>query len=157
MEINIREWNRGDLLQIRRAWLEFCRNAARSDMRLKREPELAMMDWLTSRFQQPATFGLIAETNNRIGGFLIGRVDEWESVPPVIEPRKIGIIDAVYVDAEFRRQGIGSQLIERAMAMLRERRAVAVETIYDAWSDASAKTWHHAGFAPWMVHAYRLL
>ena len=126
MEMNIREWSRADLVEIRRAWLEFCRNAARSDMRLKREPELAMMDWLTSRFQQPATFGLIAETKNRIGGFLIGRVDEWESVPPVIEPRKIGIIDAVYVDAEFRRQGIGV-MIDQVLSVLRAASMSAIE------------------------------
>jgi ribosomal protein S18 acetylase RimI-like enzyme len=157
METRIRDWNRADLPQIQRAWLDFCRQAARSDMRLKSEADRAMMDWLISRFTQPATFGLIAEQSNKIAGFLIGRLDEWECVPPVIEPRKLGIIDAVHVNEEFRRQGIGTQLIEEAVNMFRDRKAVAVETIYDAWSEASINTWHHLGFAPWMVHAFRLL
>lgn len=153
----MRDWNRADLPQIQRSWLDFCKSAARADMRLKPRPEHAMMEWLTARFKNPAVIGLVAEKEHVIAGFLIGRVDDWESVPPVIEARKLGIIDAVFVVDGFRRQGIGSGLIEHAMRILRERDAVAVETIYDAWNDASTETWHRAGFAPWMVHAYRLL
>jgi GNAT superfamily N-acetyltransferase len=63
----------------------------------------------------------------------------------------------VYVDEYFRRQGIGSQLIGKAVERMRAANAVAVETVYDAWNDASSETWHRAGFAPWMVHAYRML
>ena len=157
MGIEIRDWDRADLPQIQRSWLAFCRNAARSDMRLIPQPEQAMTEWLTSRFKHPAAFGFVAEMDDAMAGFLIGRVDEWESVPPVIEPRKLGIIDALYVDEGFRRQGIGTHLIEHAIGLLRERDVVAVETIYAAWNDASTETWRHAGFAPWMVHAYRLL
>ena len=77
--------------------------------------------------------------------------------PPVIEPRRIGIIDAVHVGEEFRRHGIGSQLIDRAIQKMQEANVVAVETIYEALNEASLQTWHRAGFAPWMVHAYRML
>ena len=38
---------------------------------------------------------------------------------------------------EFRRQGIGSQLIDRAIERMRAANAIAVETIYDAWNEAS--------------------
>jgi len=116
-----------------------------------------MLPWLTSRFLQPASLGFVAEMDGIVVGFLTARIDDWESVPPVIESRRIGIIDAVYVTEEFRRQGIGSQLIDRAIQAMRNANAIAVETIYDAWNDASARAWHRAGFAPWMVHAYRML
>lgn len=157
MEITIREWNQADLLLIQRDWLDFYRNAARSDMKLRPRAEREMTEWLMSRYKQAASFGLIAERDGVMAGFLIGRVDEWESVPPIIEPRRLGIIDAVHVSEECRRRGIGSHLIEHAMNILRDRKVVAVETIYDAWSDAADATWNHAGFAPWMVHAFRLL
>ena len=157
MEAEIRPWCRADLKEVQRAWIEFCRHLARSDMKLRPQPEHAMMAWLLARFNDSSAFGIIAEKEGAVAGFLIGRVDEWESVPPVIEPRKLGIIDAVYVEEAFRRQGIGSRLIEHALQTLRDRNVVAVETIYDAWNDASAETWRRAGFAPWMVHAYRLL
>jgi len=157
MEINVRDWNREDLPQIQRAWLGYFKNVARSDMHLRPDAETTMKQWLNTRFRQVNGLGLVAETHGVIAGFLIGRIDDWESVPPVIEPRRIGIIDAVYVSENFRRQGIGTQLIDRAIGTMRAAKAVAVETIYDAWNDASAQAWHRAGFAPWMVHAYRML
>ena len=157
MEISIRNWNREDLTQIQRAWVDYCRNVARSDMQLRPDPETAMLQWLTSRFREPSTLGFVAEKEGMVAGFLIGRVDDWESVPPVIESRRIGIIDAVYVNEQLRRQGIGNQLIERAIQRMRDANAIAVETIYDAWNDASIQTWQRAGFVPRMVHAYRML
>src|SRR5262245_46415656 len=105
MEINIRDWNRDDLKQIRDVWLDYCRNAARSDMRLKPDAGAAMKQWLADRFEQSNSLGFVAESAGVIGGFLIARIDDWESVPPVIKPRRIGMIDAVYVREEYRRQG----------------------------------------------------
>jgi GNAT superfamily N-acetyltransferase len=157
MEINVRKWHRADLVKIQSKWLDYCRTAARSDMRLKHNFEAAMTQWLTDRFRQSSSIGYIGEQNGAVAGFLIGRVDDWDSVPPVIESRRIGIIDAIYVAEEYRRHGIASQLIQRAIEDMQKANVVAVETIYEAWNEASAQTWHRAGFAPWMVHAYRLL
>ena len=157
MEISIREWEKKDLPKIQEFWLDYCRHAARSDMQLKPDFEVAMAEWLMGRFRQTSTIGFVAESDGSLAGFLIGRIDDWESVPPVIESRRIGIIDAVYVTEEFRRHGIGSQLVERAIQTMRDAKVIAVETIYDAWNDASTQTWHRAGFAPWLVHAYRML
>ncbi len=157
MEISIREWEKKDLPKIQEPWLDYCRHAARSDMQLKPDFETAMAQWLMGRFKQTSTIGFVAESDGSLAGFLIGRIDDWESVPPVIESRRIGIIDAVYVIEEFRRHHVASKLIQRAIQVMEEANAVAVETIYDAWNDASAQTWRRAGFAPWMVHAYRML
>jgi GNAT superfamily N-acetyltransferase len=157
MEINVRDWSRDDLPLIQRAWLEYFRHVARSDMHLRSDAEAAMKRWLGARYRQVNSLGLVAELSESLAGFLIGRIDDWESVPPVIDTRRIGIIDAVYVAERYRRQGIGRQLIDKAIAAMRVANAVAVETTYDAWNDASAQSWHRAGFAPWMVHAYRML
>jgi GNAT superfamily N-acetyltransferase len=156
MEI-IRSWNRDDLANIQKVWLQYCRDVARADMQLRPNADAALKQWLTLRFRQGSSMGFVAESNGQFAGFLIGRIDDWESVPPVIEPRRIGIIDAVYVEDGFRRKGIGQQLIDRAIEAMRTADAIAVETIYDAWNEASTKAWHRAGFAPWMVHAYRML
>jgi RimJ/RimL family protein N-acetyltransferase len=157
MEISIREWNMQDLPTIQSTWLEYCRTAARSDMRLKPGFETAMAEWLMTRFEQSSSIGFVARQDVVFAGFLIGRIGDWESVPPVIEPRRLGIIDAVYVNEELRRHGIATQLIQRAIQTMQDANVVAIETIYDAWNDASARAWRHAGFAPWMVHAYRML
>jgi GNAT superfamily N-acetyltransferase len=157
MEINVRDWTRDDLPQIQTYWLDYCRSGNRSDMKLRPDADPAMKQWLADRFRELSSFGFVAEADTVVAGFLIGRVDDWDSVPPVIETRRIGMIDAVYVTEHYRRHGIGTRLIEKAVEKIRAADAVAVETVYDAWNDASSKAWHRAGFAPWMVHAYRLL
>src|SRR6266571_2152622 len=73
-EIDIREWQRGDLAKIQRDWLEFCRQATRSDIRLKPDCEIAMANWLAYRFKESEAFGFIAELDRNAVGFLIGRV-----------------------------------------------------------------------------------
>jgi GNAT superfamily N-acetyltransferase len=157
MEISIREWRGSDSEKILISWLEFCRSAARSDMRLKADSTRVMRQWLLARLREPTSIGFVAEHEGECVGFLIGRVDEWESMPPVLEPRKLGIIDAVYVDEHLRRSGIAAKLVERALEVMRQRNVVVAETIYEAWSDSSSALWRDAGFAPWMVHAYRNL
>ena len=130
---------------------------ARGDMQLRPDADSAMKQWLAARFRQPETFGFVAEADDGFAGFHMGRLGDWESAPPVIEPRRIGIIDAVYVGQPFRRQGVGRRLIESAIEKMRAADAIAAETIFDAWDDAAVQSWHRAGFAPWMVHAYRML
>src|SRR5262245_60759144 len=157
MEINIRNWRRDDLTEIRRAWLLFCQNVARSDMRIRRDADSAMKRWLESKLLEDDTLGLVAEADDVFAGFLVARLNDWESSPPIITPRRVGIIDAVYVSDEFRHQGIGGQLIERALERMREANALAVETIYDITDESADRMWRRAGFSPWMVHAYRML
>ena len=157
MEITDRKWKSNDLIHIQAAWLDYCRAASRSDMLLKKDAEAKMKEWLVQRSRDPQTLGLVAEADGAFAGFLIARIDEWDSVPPVIEPRRIGIIDALYVLEAFRRHGIATQLINNATERMRAAHVVAIETIYDAWNPASDLTWRRAGFAPWMVHAYRML
>jgi len=157
MEINIRNWRRDDLSEIRRAWLLFCQNVARSDMTIRRDADSAMKRWLESRILEDDAFGLVADAGDVVAGFLVARINDWESSPPIIVPRRIGIIDAVYVSSEFRHQGIGSQLIDRALARMRDANALAVETIYDLSDESADRLWRRAGFSPWMVHAWRML
>ena len=138
MEISIREWEKKDLPKIQEFWLDYCRHAARSDMQLKPDFEAAMSEWLMGRFRQTSTIGLVAESDGSLAGFLIGRIDDWESVPPVIESRRIGIIDAVYVKGEptnddpecFWRADVDAAA-ERLAAILREENA-DVFTCYDS-------------------------
>jgi GNAT superfamily N-acetyltransferase len=126
-------------------------------MRLKGSPEKVITRWLESSFRDPACFGLIAEVDGEFAGFLLARVDTWESVPPIVQSRKLGIIDGAYVIERFRGHRVAASLIERALFKMGQRNAVAVETTYEAANEASTEMWRQAGFAPWMVHTYRML
>lgn len=157
MTITIREWSRTDLPQMCKDWLDFCSNVTRTDLRFTRDAENDLLQWLRSRFRDPASFGLIAQYQGNYAGFLLARVTAWESDPPIVGPRKLGIVDAVYASKDFRRQGIARHLIERALARMRQKNAIAVEVIHDAGDEGSMRMWRDIGFKPWMVHSYRML
>src|SRR5262245_641395 len=131
MEISIREWKHADLSVLARTWLDFCRSGLRADMRLRRDSERTMIEWLNVRFSEPETLGLVAEAQEGLAGFVVAHILVCETTPPVIEPRKIGIIDAVYVYEPFRGKKVAKRLIEYVLEMMRARHAVAVETTYD--------------------------
>src|SRR5688572_22986522 len=157
MEINIREWRKSDLVKIREAWLDWCRNTSSPNMRLRRDSQRVMSEWLASKFEDSNCFGFVAEGDGNWAGFVIARVDEWESTPPILEPRKVGIIEAVYVQQEFRRCGIGAALVEHTLQAMRHRKAEIAETVHELSSDASSAFWQRTRFEPWMVHAHRTL
>ena len=81
MEINIRNWRRDDLSEIRRAWLLFCQNVARSDMTIRRDADSAMKRWLESRMLEDDAFGLVADAGDVVAGFLVAFVLAFTSLP----------------------------------------------------------------------------
>lgn len=157
MEIAVRDWRRENLAPVGKEWLSFCLQAVRSDMKLKQSPEKLLAEWLRERFRDSTSLGLIAECDGEFAGFLLGRIEMWECVPLIVQPRKLAIIDAVYVREQFRRFTVAASLIERSLAQAVRRNAVVVETTYEAASEASVRMWALAGFTPWMVHGYRML
>jgi GNAT superfamily N-acetyltransferase len=151
MQIKIREWTRNDLLFIQNRWLRFCRDSARWDMTIETTADSSLTEWLQIFFDNTDSLGLIADTNDRVPvGFLVGRLGTWPAVPPIIKPRRLGIIDAVYVDVEARRHGVATQLIQASIATMRGRGALAVETVYEATSEEAVLTWRSCGFEPWL-------
>jgi len=65
---------------------------------------------------ETAPICLVAEENDQVIGMVAAEVDR---------PKKIGLIITLDVDPKYRRQGIGSQLMDRAE---REMRRLGVET-----------------------------
>jgi GNAT superfamily N-acetyltransferase len=126
-------------------------------MRLKKAPEKAIAHWLQERFHDGGSFGLIAECDGEFAGFLLARIDVCESVPPIVESRKLGIIDGIYVLERFRRYRVAANLLERAVDRMRSANVLVVETTYEVAGQAAERMWRRAGFTPWMVHAYRML
>jgi GNAT superfamily N-acetyltransferase len=157
VEITVRKWRREDVRVVGQHWLDFCLESARSDMKPKAAPAKAITDWLQERFRDDTSFGLIAECGGDLAGFLLARIDVCESVPPIVESRKLGIIDGVYVLERFRRYRVAATLLERAIARMQSANVLAVETTYEIGSHAAERMWKRAGFTPWMVHAYRML
>ena len=155
MENAIRNWVETDLELIVAAWLTSLQDLARGDLELRHDPDRRLRRWLLERLKQPEAFGLVAETGGDLAGFLLGRITSWESEPPILVPRSTGVIDVVYVAEPARRRGVGSQLVEEALAYAARRGVSVVETTYETGNLDAAGMWKKLGFRPWMENVYR--
>ena len=155
MENAIRNWTESDIEPIVEAWIASLQDGVREDVKLRQNPDRSLRRWLLERLKQPEAFGLVAERGHDLAGFLMGRVTTWESEPPILIPRRIGIIDAVYVAEPARRRCVGSKLIEEALAYAVRRGVSVVETTYETDNPDAARMWKKLGFRPWMESVCR--
>ncbi len=86
---------------------------------------------------------LVAETEGRVVGFILGDVSGWEFGVPAT----VGWIDAIGVDPPHQKQGWATALIRE---MIRRFQALGVKTLYTlvSWDDWDLlQLFHRIGFS----------
>lgn len=73
--------------------------------------------------KRPEVSSLVAEWDGKVVGFIIGYASRWEYGVP----EKIGWIDTIGVDPQYRRKGIAKRLFQE---MTNNLKKVGVATIY---------------------------
>lgn len=155
MQVLIRDWDRADVSAVGSLWLEALGETDLEGMVLYADAERRLRSWLLDRVRERSGVGLVAEVDGMFGGFLLGRVGEWDSVPPILRPQRIGLVDVVCVEAQVRRQGIGMRLVEEALERMRSRGAVRVETTYQVRDGAAVRLWERMQFHPCLERAWK--
>jgi len=101
--------------------------------------------WLTRRADDPQSVFLVAAAPDRLAGFLIGTVEQ--SIP-IYRIKQFGFIHDLWVDEEYRHEGIGRQLttvaIERFAALGVQQ--IRLDTAAD--NDAARSLFAACGFRP---------
>jgi GNAT superfamily N-acetyltransferase len=94
---------------------------------------------------RPPWMSLVAETDNRLAGFLFGWVGESEFGIP--EPT--GWVDLIGVDPAYRSRGVARALLQRFVQSGRELRALErVATLIDLNQADVREFFHRQGFQP---------
>ena len=104
--------------------------------------------WLVSRSTDPRSVLLVADTGEKIVGFLVGTV---EPEIPIYKLREMGFIHDVWVDEDYRHEGIGRQLLTLAVERFRD---IGVKQIRGdtAWHNEAARNLlKSVGFRPSIV------
>ncbi len=83
----------------------------------KDRPELMYKGWLSSRCDDPRSVFLVADQNGTAVGFLVGTV---ETEIPIYQLKEFGFIHDIWVEADYRNEGIGRQLVMLAIEKFRE-------------------------------------
>jgi ribosomal protein S18 acetylase RimI-like enzyme len=101
--------------------------------------------WLRNRSADPRSVFLVADAGTRLGGFLVATV---EDEIPIYRVEQIGFIHDLWVEEEYRHEGIGRQLVTMAVESFRD---IGVKQIRcdTAWENPAARELFKAcGFRP---------
>jgi len=90
---------------------------------------------------------LVAESDNKIIGYFIGRI---ERAKPFVAPERIGRISDAFVEARYRNSGIGRRMFEELIRWFRKNKIKHVELSVDSRNKSSIKIWRKFGFKEFM-------
>jgi GNAT superfamily N-acetyltransferase len=109
------------------------------------DPAEMYRDWLGSRTKDPRSVFLVADTGTRLAGFLVATVvDEI----PIYRIEEMGFIHDLWVEENYRHEGIGRQLVTIAVERFRD---IGVKQVRcdTAWENSTARElFKVCGFRP---------
>jgi ribosomal protein S18 acetylase RimI-like enzyme len=106
-------------------------------------PEQRYRRWLSARPADPRAVFLVAEREGRLVAFLIGDV---EDEIPIYRVREFGFIHDVWVEEEYRHEGIGRQMVMLAIEQFRQVGVPQVRLDTALANEAARKLFASCGF-----------
>jgi ribosomal protein S18 acetylase RimI-like enzyme len=106
-------------------------------------PEERYRGWLKSRAADPQSVFLVAERERRLVAFLVGQV---EAEIPIYRITRYGFVHDLWVEPEYRNEGIARQLAMLAVEKFREMGVPQVRLDTAAGNDAARKLFEACGF-----------
>lgn len=103
--------------------------------------------WIKDCLNNPTQFILIAEIDTpvKIAGFISGFI---KPLYPWFRVKSVGHISYLIIDPEFRRQGIGKQLEEKAVEWFKSRNISYMELYVDENNYPGQKAWQNYLYLP---------
>ena len=102
-------------------------------------------DYFKSLLVDPETVLFIAEIENDIAGFILAIIRETPPIPVFI-PARLALVTDISVKKEFRRRGIGQQLVNKVHSWAEIRGASAVELTVYAFNQESLEFYKTIGY-----------
>ena len=109
------------------------------------DPGEMYRDWLRSRATDPHSVFLVADVGTKLAGFLVGTVQDEI---PIYRVEQIGFIHDLWVEEDYRHEGIGRQLVTMAIEKFRDTgvKQIRCDT---AWANEIARElFKTCGFRP---------
>ncbi|PIP79932.1 MAG: hypothetical protein COW84_07900 [Gammaproteobacteria bacterium CG22_combo_CG10-13_8_21_14_all_40_8] len=106
--------------------------------------------WLQDITNTPSSLIIIAEKSHTYCGFVLGMIE--------FQPQNItdiafkGIIQAIWIEPEYRRTGIATLLVNEMMAAFAEHQIPFCDVSYEPNNINALKFWQSLGFIPTQVH-----
>jgi ribosomal protein S18 acetylase RimI-like enzyme len=111
-------------------------------------PEERYRGWLGDRAEDERSVFLVAEREGRLVAFLVGTV---ENEIPIYRVKRYGFIHDVWVEPEYRNEGIARQLVMLAVEGFRAMGVEQVRLDTAAQNGVARKLFEGCGFRPSVV------
>ncbi len=112
-------------------------------------------NWLQQVSNQPASLIIIALKDDQAVGFIMGMVEPQTN--QFSRYKLHGLIQALYVNPNHRRQGIGQQLVEQLEMAFIEHRVPYCDLSYHPKNITARKFWKKLGFIPAQIISRKFL
>ena len=106
-------------------------------------PEERYRRWLTTRAVDGHSVFLVAEREKRLVAFLVGEV---EREIPIYRVKEFGFVHDVWVEPEYRNEGIGRQLVMLAVEKFRAIGVTQVRLDTAGGNEGARKLFEACGF-----------
>jgi ribosomal protein S18 acetylase RimI-like enzyme len=106
-------------------------------------PEERYRRWLTQRADDPRSVFLVAQQEDKIVAFLIGTV---EMEIPIYRVKQFGFIHDLWVEEEYRHEGIGRQIVMLAIERFKSLGVEQVRLDTAAANEPARKLFASCGF-----------
>jgi len=92
-------------------------------------------------------FLILAEADGRAAGFCVVAMKGPSEAPPPRTPRKVAVMDDLYVHGDFRKSGVGKRLFEEAAREARLRGASSLELSVWAFNETARGFYRGVGMS----------
>jgi ribosomal protein S18 acetylase RimI-like enzyme len=145
IKYNIRKARIKDIDVICPLYIEFLEHHGQVDPMLKivKNSKAEAIKYLRKTIYGRETTFLLAEKNGLIVGFVGAGVSK---IPSIYRHRDFGVIFDLFVSKDFRRQGIGREMVNAAFAWFKKKKIKRIEVGISAENAVAVKAWDKLGF-----------
>lgn len=112
-------------------------------------------DYVTGLLAAPDCGVLVAELHRRLVGLVVVRMREEARV--LLVPRRYGEIDALFVAAQARQQGVGRALLRAAEEWVLQQGGTTLELVVWEFNQAAIRLYETRGYTTSFRRLHRLL
>jgi len=148
--VEIRPMRPGDLRDLVRFWADMSSNPSASGLFYPptEENKAKWARWVLKVHDEDEEQVLVAEEDGQVVGFILFRI---RTDLPLWTPHKVAIIYDLYVKPGWRRKGIATELISRALEVMRSRGVDHVRVTALATNEPAMRLYRRLGFREYAI------
>ena len=154
MAIEITKATESHIPDIVNLWIEFMEHHQNIDPRFpaREDAHVSYEQHLREQMGAENTLVLVALDGSRVVGYSVSQVSKY---PPIwVEREKFGFIDTMGITADYRRKGVGEQMLNKIFEWFSSQEIDRIELMVAAQNQVGYSFWRKHGFRDFMHELY---